>query len=97
MSSLRQMMGNAQEHIITLNIADTVYDLYTLCDRCFGPPDIVRDIQHISFHFKGEKGKGSFYVAQYTVRWTAQSALHLFPSLKDLFIPTPTRLLLDAF
>ena len=30
---------------------------------------------------------------QYPVRWTAQSALHFLPSLADLFIPTPTRLL----
>ena len=33
--------------------------------------------------------KGSSYIAQYPVRWTAQSALHLLPSLTDLFIPTP--------
>ena len=24
-----------------------------------------------------KKGKGSFYIAQYPVRWNAQSALHL--------------------
>ena len=35
------------------------------------------------------KGKGSFYIAQYPVRRTAQSALHFLPSLTDLFIPTP--------
>ena len=35
------------------------------------------------------KGKGSFYIAQYPVRWTAQSALHCLPSQTDLFIPTP--------
>ena len=35
------------------------------------------------------KGKGSFYIAQYPVRWTARSALHCLPSLTDLFIPTP--------
>ena len=35
------------------------------------------------------KGKGSFYIAQYPVRWTAQSASHCLPSLTDLFIPTP--------
>ena len=40
-----------------------------------------------------KKGKGSFYIAQYSVRWTAQSASHFLPSLTDLFIPTPTRLL----
>ena len=34
-------------------------------------------------------GKGSFYIAQYPVRWTAQSASHFLPSLTDLFIPTP--------
>ena len=44
-----------------------------------------------------EYKKGSFYIAQYPVRWTAQSALHFLPSLADLFIPTPTRLLREAF
>ena len=44
-----------------------------------------------------KKGKGSFYIAQYPVRWTAQSALHFLPPLADLFIPTPTRLLREAF
>ena len=33
--------------------------------------------------------KGSFYIAQYLVRWTAQSASHFLPSLTDLFIPIP--------
>ena len=36
-----------------------------------------------------KKGKGSFYIAHYPVRWTAQSASHFLPSLTDLFIPTP--------
>ena len=36
-----------------------------------------------------ESGKGSFYITQYPVRWTAQGALHFLPSLTDLFIPTP--------
>ena len=35
------------------------------------------------------KGKGSFYIPQYPVRRTAQSAVHLLPPLADLFIPTP--------
>ena len=35
------------------------------------------------------KKKSSFYIAQYPVRWTAQSASHFLPSLTDLFIPTP--------
>ena len=43
------------------------------------------------------KGEGSFYIAQDPVRWTAQSALHFLPPLADLFIPTPTRLLREAF
>ena len=38
-----------------------------------------------------------FYIAQYPVRRTAQSALHCLPSLADLLIPTPTRLLREAF
>ena len=38
-----------------------------------------------------------FYIAQYPVRWTAQSSLHFLPSLTDLFIPTPNRLLREAF
>ena len=49
-----------------------------------------------SFKHKS-KGKGSFYIAQYPVRRTAQSALHFLPSVADLFIPTPTRLLREAF
>ena len=41
-------------------------------------------------HQKAELiGKGSFYIAQYPVRWTAQSAFHFWPSLTNLFIPTP--------
>ena len=43
------------------------------------------------------KGKGSFYVAQYPVRWTAQRSLHFLTSLADLFNPTPTRFLWEAF
>ena len=43
------------------------------------------------------KVKGSFHIAQYPVRWTAQSALRFLPFLTDLFIPTPTRLLREAF
>ena len=39
-----------------------------------------------------KKVKVCFYIAQYPVRWTAQSALHFLPSLTDLFIPTPTEL-----
>ena len=42
-----------------------------------------------SYYCKQKEGKGSFYIAQYPVRWTAQSALHFLPSLTDLFIPTP--------
>ncbi len=41
------------------------------------------------------KDKGLFYIAQYPVRCTTQSALHF--SSSDLFIPTPTRLLLEDF
>ena len=43
-----------------------------------------------------KKGKCMFYTAKYPVCWTAKSGLH-FPPLVDLFIPTPTRLLREAF
>ena len=33
--------------------------------------------------------RGTSGIAQYPVRWTAQSALHFLPSLTDLFIPIP--------
>ena len=36
-----------------------------------------------------------FYITQDPVHWTAQSALHFLTSMTDLFIPTPTRLLLE--
>ena len=50
-----------------------------------------------SYSLAMKKVKGSFYIAQYPVCWTAQIALHFLPSLADLFIPTPTRLLREAF
>ena len=31
--------------------------------------------------------KGSFYIAQYPVRWTAKNALYFLPSLADLLYP----------
>ena len=37
----------------------------------------------------------AFYIVQYPVCWNAQSALHLTSSLADLFVPTPTRLLMQ--
>ena len=55
-------------------------------------------VWHMEFsRQQGKKGKGSFYIAQYPVRWTAQSALHFLPPLADLLIPTPTRLLRETF
>ena len=39
-------------------------------------------------NYSANKGMVWFYIALYPVRWTAQSALH-FPTLADLFIPTP--------
>ena len=52
---------------------------------------------HIVFMIEIPILKGSFYIAQYPVRWTAQRALHFLPPLADLFIPKPTRLLREAF
>ena len=58
----------------------------------------MRHYVAIVWHRKGKKkSKGSFYIAQYPVGWTAQSALHFLPPLADLFIPTPTQLLREAF
>ena len=45
---------------------------------------------------KNVKSKGSSYIAQYSVLRTAQSALHYFTSLTDLFTQTPPRLLWEA-
>ena len=57
------------------------------CSAFYQPPaNVVYDME-----------KGSFYIAQYPVRWTAQSALHFLPPLADLFIPTPIRVLREAF
>ena len=41
---------------------------------------VSRNPSHVSHVPKAhkKKGKGSFYIAQYSVRWTAQSASH-FP------------------
>ena len=44
---------------------------------------------------KKSKVKASFYIAQYPVLGTVQSALH-FTSLADLFTQTPSRLLWEA-
>ena len=38
------------------------------------------------------KGKGSFYMAQYPVRWTAQSALHFLASLAGRPVHSDTNL-----
>ena len=43
------------------------------------------------------KGEGSFYIAQYPVRRTAQSTVHFCPRWQTCSFPTPTRLLRDAF
>ena len=51
--------------------------------------------QKLTAELKG-KGKGSLYIFQYPVRGTAQSVVQLLPSLADLLIPTPTRLLREA-
>ena len=37
-----------------------------------------------------KKGKGSFYIAHYPVRWTAQSALHFLPPLTDRSVHSDT-------
>ena len=53
---------------------------------------------HLSLtYYIKKRSRYFFYIAQYPVRWTAQSALHFLPSLADLLIPTPTRLLREAF
>ena len=33
-------------------------------------------LKYVAFSIIKGKGKGSFYIAQYPVRWTAKSALH---------------------
>ena len=48
-------------------------------------------------NFTIRTGKGMFYIAWYPVRRSAQSVLVHFTPLADLFIPTPTQLLWEAF
>ena len=58
---------------------------------------LITDLNNLFSIMNDVKGKGSFYIAQDPVRWTAQSALHFLPPLTDLFIPTQTRLIREAF
>ena len=62
-------------------------------DLCLATKNIwsVVDVVHYVIHVKVN---ACFSIAQYPVRLTAQSTLHF---LADLFIPTPTRLLREAF
>ena len=74
---------------MNLTYIDTIvrmYSVYKLVQNDLNKV-IFTDSVHIQ-HFLSNC-KGSFYIAQYPVRWTAQSALHFLPSLTDLFIPTP--------
>ena len=77
----------------SLRVAGPLYSRELARDR----RNLLCDVGSLSVYIKKGKGKGSFYIAQYPVRWTAQCALHFLPSLADLFIPTPTRLLREAF
>ena len=62
----------------------------TKFDRCELCDSLAKKLTIVSLH---KKGKGSFYIAQYPVGWTAQSVVHFLPPLAALFIPTRTRLL----
>ena len=57
----------------------------------------IFSLKLVKWHLYQVKSKGSFYIAQYPVRRTHQSAVHFLPSLADLFIPIPARLLREAF
>ena len=50
----------------------------------------------LGVYVKSKKVKVRFYIAQYPVLRTAQSALLHFTSLADLFTQTPSRLLWEA-
>ena len=89
---------------VTNRWVEHVTELYH--DERGDPPDVSNEeIENVIKEMKCGKAsgnddikkKGSFYIAQYPVRWTAQSALHFLPPLADLFIPTPTWLLREAF
>ena len=59
---------------------------------------VILQKPRVSTSFDGRRVKKVnvwFYIAQYPVHWSAQSALHC--PLADLFIPAPTRLLREAF
>ena len=55
----------------------TVYDMNIRPSRGIEDDSPGSNEEHVRRRVKG-KGKGSFYIAQYPVRWTAQSALHFF-------------------
>ena len=65
-----------------------------------GPSLLGRNwLRHIQLEWRevNRKSTKKNYIAQYPVRWTAESASHFLPSLTDLFISTPTRVLREAF
>ena len=76
-------------------------NIFTMSPCAVGLCPITADIRGSIIHFVHSrdlcdcilkvrfKGKVSFYIAQYPVSRTAQSALHCLPYLEDLFIPTP--------
>ena len=55
-----------------------LFHALTGCDTVSSFAGIGKKTSWAAWNVKG-KGKGSFYIAQYPVRWTAQSALHFCP------------------
>ena len=68
-SSLRRLICPAQDHFIFLTVL-IISMTFVL--------SLTQMLVFLSLYVKG-KGKGSFYIAQYPVRWTAQSASHFLP------------------
>ena len=89
-------LSQSIQSLNTNRCSQTILGLSVKLHHKFGSSELIQYDWVVSIEIEEKyhfivKGKGSFYIAQYPVSWTAQRALHFLPSLTDLYIPTPTR------
>ena len=100
------MSINKHFSLIVIIRIDYIFDI-ACCNLCYSirvfVPLLLKKLCHDDAspnnvnNFSTCGPNGMFYIAQYAVHWTAQSAVHFLPSFADLIIPTQTWLLLEAF